>query len=172
MNNTNKTHLLIERMCAKINDGRTITADDVAEMLDTIRAWRDLSDARVAAAYEAASDRVLANRAHLNFEAMLSLLRDTPLPEPVVVAVSNLLDGIAEAIRNLTPADEATALDRMIAEAVAAEREACAEIVEHNSEFVRSTDNSRHLQPRSEGDRMALGYANAIRARGEGREDG
>ena len=39
-----------------------------------------------------------------------------------------------------------------------------AQIIEQNSEWVRSTDNSRNIQPRTDGDRLGLGYAAAIRA--------
>lgn len=74
--------------------------------------YADISERVIAALAEAeargyargledAATKVEANRAHLNFNAMLQLLRDDPLPEPVVVAVSKLLDGIATAIRAL-----------------------------------------------------------------------
>ena len=37
---TEAMHILNERMCAKINDGRSVAAEDVAEMLDAIKCLR------------------------------------------------------------------------------------------------------------------------------------
>ena len=74
-------------------------------------------DALIGSAYEVAASRVEANRAHLNFTALLGLFDGKPLPEPIVIAVSNWFDGIAAAIRNETPADATAALDRIRAEA-------------------------------------------------------
>lgn len=56
--------------------------------------------------------------------------------------------------------------ERDAAEAVAAERERCARIVEDHCE-VMGGPNGRELGPRSEGDRVALCYVAAIREGGE-----
>lgn len=74
----------------------------------------DHAKAMVAAEREACAAKIENNRAHLNFNAMLALLRDTPLPEPVVVAVSKLLDGIATEVRARTPDDAQAALDALL----------------------------------------------------------
>jgi len=87
------------------------------ELIKAIDARADHLKAAVAAEREACAQKVESNRAHLNFEAMLNLLRDTPLPEPIVTAVSNLLDGIAKAIRARTDADHLAALEQVKREA-------------------------------------------------------
>lgn len=66
--------------------------------------------AMIAAAYEDGARRLAANRAHLNYTALICLFNGAPLPEPIVTALSNWLDGIASAIRALTPADATAAL--------------------------------------------------------------
>jgi hypothetical protein len=67
-------------------------------------------------------------------------------------------DALAELARlRATRADE-------LARAYMLGVEAASRVVVQNSEWVRSTDSSRHVQPRSEGDRLGLGYAAAIRA--------
>jgi hypothetical protein len=77
----------------------------------------DVAQAMVAEAVKASADRVRSHRAHLNFEAMLQLLRDDPLPEPIVKAVSNLLDGIANGIDERVPDDAIAALEQVKREA-------------------------------------------------------
>ena len=62
------------------------------------------ADPAVALMVEKAAERLEANRAQLNFAAILGLLRDAPLPEAIVTALSGWLDAIAEAIRALAPA--------------------------------------------------------------------
>lgn len=102
---------------------------------------QDLSDARVAAAYEAAAD----------------VVSKTQLNRP------------AAQIRNLTPDDAKAALDQMIAEAVEAEREACARIVE---KLYGKDCAPEEAIDAGEGYDLALDdAANAIRARGEDRDD-
>ena len=66
--------------------------------------------AMIAAAYEDGARRLAANRAHLNYTALIGLFNGAPLPEPIVTALSNWLDGIASAIRALTPADATAAI--------------------------------------------------------------
>ena len=88
--------------------GRAAIDDDIATILNavasgvlTLRADADLA---VALMVEKAAERLEANRAQLNFAAILGLLRDAPLPEAIVTALSGWLDAIAEAIRALVPA--------------------------------------------------------------------
>lgn len=81
--------------------------------------------AAVALVVERAAERLEANRAHLNFAALLGLLRDEALPEPVVTALSNWLDGIAAAIRALAAEvvrlkDQVAGLVEALADAVGA----------------------------------------------------
>ena len=74
------------------------------------------AQAAVALVVQQAAERLEINRAHLNFEALLGLLRDKTLPEPVVTALSDWLDVIAAAIRGLAPADGLVAVDALRAE--------------------------------------------------------
>jgi len=71
------------------------------------------AQAAVAVVVEKAAERLDANRAHLNFAALLGLLRDEALPEPVVTTLSDWLDGIAAAIRALAPADGLAAVEAL-----------------------------------------------------------
>lgn len=62
--------------------------------------------------------------------------------------------------------DAHKAMERRIAEAVATERERCARIIEDHCEVMGGL-KGKELGPRSEGDRVALCYAAAIREGGE-----
>lgn len=75
------------------------------------------AQAAVALVVQQAAERLEINRAHLNFEALLGLLRDKTLPEPVVTALSDWLDVIAAAIRALAPADGLAAVEALRVEA-------------------------------------------------------
>ena len=92
-------------------------APDLARALLNARAERDRLradvQAAVALAYETAAERLEINRAHLNFEALLGLLRDKALPEAVVTALSDWLDGIAAALRALADADGLAAVEAL-----------------------------------------------------------
>lgn len=58
-------------------------------------------DALLQAERERCADKVSNFRAHLNFAALLDVMRDERMPPKAVNALSDFLDGIATAIRNL-----------------------------------------------------------------------
>lgn len=97
-----------------------VRADEANVKVETLDAElaRVKADAQAAVALvvERAAERLDINRAHLNFEALLYLLRDKTLPEPVVTALSDWLDVIAAAIRALTPVDGLAMVQELRAE--------------------------------------------------------
>lgn len=74
--------------------------------------------------------------------------------------ISNLRADVIDSLTNLS-----AAMEQEKHEAVAAERERCAKIIENHCEAIGGP-NGRELGPRSEGDRAALCYAVAIREGG------
>ena len=85
-------------------------------------------------------------------------------------------DTLAEMFRKSHVVDEATmtivlpifqAAVELAADAVKAEREACAKIIDDNAEGSGLQSNNRLLVPRTEGNLAGTAYAAAIRARGK-----
>lgn len=134
MNNTGKTRLLIERMCSKINDGRTVSAEDVAEMLDTIRAWRDLSDARVAAAYEAVADA----RSKTSYS-----IYGADRTDAYAKGYCGGIEKYHNAIRALTPADATAALETALKRA---RNEALEDVIEYLNKQAERYHDHFHAQ--------------------------
>lgn len=115
--------------------------------------------AMVAAAYEAAAGKVRNHRAWLNFRAMEQLLKDEPLPEPLVAAFSKLLNGIADTIQADAHADALAALDRERRKARNAALEEAAEKVKQSL-----CHGCRSATPTGYHDEAAHMTAEAIRA--------
>ena len=102
-----------------------------------------------------------ANRAASGDAAVTDPTPARDAPDLVGRATDLFLDGI-----NSDAGCQATypAVHEAARAVVALVLEEAAQIIEQNSEWVRSTDNSRNIQPRTDGDRLGLGYAAAIRA--------
>lgn len=66
----------------------------------------------------------------------------------------------------------ATAQARAVQQAVAAEREACARVIETMQETITERDDGpfRHVTPRAKNNLAGLGFVTAIRARTQGSE--